>query len=78
MQFLLQFDCSGGLRRTAKGQLGLQDGIKESDLQVICDSGDSIHLVDDSASHGLEQFEGELVGFGAHEVTSCDSSEAIN
>lgn len=47
------------------------------DLQVICDSGDSVNLVDDPASHGLEQVEGELVRLGAHEVAGCDSTEAL-
>lgn len=47
-------------------------------LQVVCDSGDSIHLVDNPASHGLEQVEGELVRLCAHEVAGCDSAETIN
>lgn len=56
----------------------LQGGDRKRDLQVICDSGDSVHLVDNSASHGLEQVEGELVWLGAHEIAGCDGTEAMN
>lgn len=75
---LLQFDGAGGFRRSTKCQSALQDGDRKRDLQVICDSGDSVHLVDDPASHGLEQVEGELVRLGAHEVAGFDSTEAMN
>lgn len=75
---LLQFDGAWGFRRATKRQPALQDGDRKGDLQVICDSGDPVHLVHDPASHGLEQVEGELVGLGAHEVAGCDSTEAMN
>lgn len=47
------------------------------DLQVICDSGNSIHLVDNPARNGLEQSEGELVRLGAHEIAGGNSAEAM-
>lgn len=75
---LLQFDGAWGFRRATKRQPAHQDGDRKRDLQVICDSGDPVHLVHDPAGHGLEQVEGELVGLGAHEVTGCDSTEAMN
>lgn len=53
-------------------------GTRKTELQVICDSGDSVHLVDDPASHDLEQVEGQLVGLGAHEVAGCNSTETMN
>lgn len=66
----------GGFEELSSVSQNFNVGPKKWDLQVICDSRDSVHLVDDPASHGLEQIEGELVGLGAHEVTSCDSTEA--
>lgn len=51
---------------------------RKTELQVICNSGDSVYLVNDPASHDLEHVEGELVGLSAHEVASCDSTETMN
>jgi hypothetical protein len=47
-------------------------------LQVICDSGNSNHLVDNPAGNGLEQSEGELVRLGTHEIAGGNSAKATN
>lgn len=47
-------------------------------LQVVCDSGNSIHLIDNPACNGFEERERELVRLSAHEVTGCNSAKAIN